>query len=235
MTQLEEKIKDSNAYYEACSLGNTICFDSGEYSHRSRYILEALHTYLTVKGKAAVVLSDVNPEKTKYYFAKLPEVLKNKILKIGLFHTYLKVTTKVRGILNDLYLSINNLDVIIAVISAVRLLTAKLIKALKQVNITCILDRSPVSTFLYYKSLRKEYDLDNLSYFEGFKPHQIFYIQSENSKDKNFKYSQLYDSLDDLNQDINFMATKLRDVLPITILSLENTLEENIHKMKQLL
>jgi hypothetical protein len=233
---------NSKEYLQILRQYKVITFDSGEHSRRREYIQNTLYYLLNFKGIPTVVLS-MNSEITRNFLNRIPNPLREKILNIGLFHTYLQVLDDVRSILKTLHVNQNYRLYIDSFLVCVRSIEIDLIKKLSGLGLLCILDRSIISDFLYSRSLLKDlkdYDrrriLLHAQYdLAEFKPYASFYVHSEDVV-VDIKRGEIYDFDPQININLKSNLSLIKEKVPHLVeLEVLDSFEENMKKIKNVL
>lgn len=237
---LQHILRTNKEYYDACKAAKVIVFESGERSKRRSYISNTTRHLLNNKGTPTFILSDTNVTAMKNQFYKLPEFVKRKILETGIFNQYVAAVCMTRQILKELSILNSNHKAILCFITSVRNITAKLINKIKESNydIQIILDRSVLSSYMYYKVLSRStldevsnYDIDK-HYVLEFQPNICFFVKTpkvvvEREEDELGYIDEtmrqedniLYDNIVTINGDLEYVLNKIiKDWEPLVIL-----------------
>ena len=122
---------------------------------------------------------------------------------------------------------------------AIRAIETDLIKEINKLNILCILDRSIISNYLYYKAITLNSpnapNWPSLFDLNDFKPLNAFYVHSEQTTEK-FIHGSMYDSEIGINYTLRGILPQIKNLIP-NLVELEsyNTFEQNMKLIKETL
>jgi len=217
-----------------------ISFDSGERSPRRKYILETLNYLQSIKGKPTIVLCSTSGTNIKKYLQKVPNKLRETVLSIKIFHLYIQLADQLQKILQACYYVNTYRKYFESFACAIRFLEADVIQQLSKLGVSVILDRSPITDYIYKKIQETDLKDRSLSFYDiyNYRPTCAFFVESSIDDQLYLREACLinqkfYDGAPELNINLKPLIPKLEQEGLLISLKARNTFAQNVQLIKQ--